>query len=187
MKKKNKKKSGTLFWLTGLSGSGKTSIGKKIYPYIKKKFGNTIILSGDELRQIFNLNKYDYESRIRYLEFYSNFCKKITDQGTNIILCVVGLSEKIRANNRKKFLNYIEIYIESNVTLIKKFKRKKIYLKNKNIWGIDIKPDLPKKPDIVISNDFSKSINELSKELIKKLKKIFLMKKFKKRLNDPFF
>ena len=72
---KKDKKSGILFWLTGLSGSGKTSIGKKIFPYVKKKFGNTIILSGDELRQIFNLNKYDYESRIRYLKFYSNFCK----------------------------------------------------------------------------------------------------------------
>tara|TARA_B100001057_G_scaffold493011_1_gene586603 strand:- start:105 stop:641 length:537 start_codon:yes stop_codon:yes gene_type:complete len=178
MKKKKNKKSGILFWLTGLSGSGKTSIGKKIFPYIKKKFGNTIILSGDELRQIFNLNKYDYHSRIRYLKFYSNFCKKITDQGTNVILCVVGLSEQIRTNNRKKFLNYTEIYIKSNVALIKKFKRKKIYLKNKNIWGIDIKPDLPKKPDIIIVNNFSKSINELSKELMKKLEKKFLDEKF---------
>ena len=48
---------------------------------------------------------------------------------------------------------------------------------NKNIWGVDIKPDLPKKPDIVIENNFSKSINELSKELIKKLEKKFLDEK----------
>ena len=35
--------------------------------------------------------------------------------------------------------------------------------------GIQIKPELPKKPDIVISNNFEKSINELSKSLIKKI------------------
>mgnify|MGYP000954987711 CR=1 FL=1 len=37
MKKNNK---GTLFWVTGFSGSGKTQISKKIYPQIKKKYGN---------------------------------------------------------------------------------------------------------------------------------------------------
>lgn len=32
-----KKNKGILFWITGLSGSGKTSLAKKIYPTIKKK------------------------------------------------------------------------------------------------------------------------------------------------------
>ena len=34
--KLNKNK-GILFWVTGLSGSGKSSIAKKIFPEIKKK------------------------------------------------------------------------------------------------------------------------------------------------------
>ena len=44
MKKNNK---GTLFWVTGFSGSGKTQISKKIYPQIKKKYGPTVFFSGD--------------------------------------------------------------------------------------------------------------------------------------------
>ena len=41
---------GILFWITGLSGSGKTSIAKKILPLIRKKYGPTIHLDGDALR-----------------------------------------------------------------------------------------------------------------------------------------
>ena len=36
---------------------------------------------------------------------------------------------------------------------------------------MDIKPEFPKKPDIIIYNDFKKNINELSKELLSKIKK----------------
>ena len=37
MKKKLNKNKGILFWITGLSGSGKTTIAKNIFPIIKKK------------------------------------------------------------------------------------------------------------------------------------------------------
>ena len=174
MKKKiiNKKK-GILFWITGLSGSGKTSIGKKIFPKVKNNFGPTILISGDDIRNIFELKKYDQESRIKYLNYYTKFCKNITDQGINVIFCVVGLSEKIRVDNKKLFVNYIEIFIKSKIKLIKKLNKKKTYLNKKNVWGIDIKPDFPKKPHIVINNKFTKSLNELSIELMNKIKLIY--------------
>ena len=35
--------------------------------------------------------------------------------------------------------------------------------------GINIKANAPKNPDIVITNDFSKSIDELTKILLKKI------------------
>ena len=35
------KKKGILFWITGLSGAGKTSISNKIYKRIKDKYGKT--------------------------------------------------------------------------------------------------------------------------------------------------
>ena len=56
MKKKIKKK-GILFWITGLSGSGKTTISKLIKKDIVTNYGPTILVSGDDLRKIFNFNK----------------------------------------------------------------------------------------------------------------------------------
>jgi len=173
MKIKNKRK-GILFWVTGLSGSGKSAISRKIAPYIKKNFGKTVILSGDDLRHIFNLNKYDFKSRIKYLKFYHKFCKRITDQKINLIFSVVGLSHNIRNLNKKKIDNYVEIYIRTNLKKIKKRKMKRLYIaKSKNIWGIDIKPEFPKKPTIVVNNNFSKNTTQISNLLVKKIERIF--------------
>ena len=169
---KNKKK-GILFWITGLSGSGKSVISKKINPFIKKNFGPTIILTGDDLRSIFQLNKYDHKSRIKYLKFYHKFCKKITDQKINILFSVVGLSHEIRNLNKKKIDNYVEIYIQSELKKIKKKKMKKLYSKNlKDIWGIDIKPEFPTNPTITLRNDFKKNTLQMANLLIQKIKKV---------------
>ena len=47
-----------LFWITGLPGSGKTTIAKKIHNKIQNRYGPTIEISGDDLRKIFSLKKY---------------------------------------------------------------------------------------------------------------------------------
>ena len=77
------------------------------------------------------------------------------------------LSEK---KNRIKFKNYVEIFINSKLDLIKKQKKKKTYQQKKFVWGVDLNPELPKNPDIVIKNNFSKNISNLSSKLINKLK-----------------
>ena len=51
---KKVKNKGIVFWITGLSGSGKTQIGKKIKKDIIKNYGPTILFSGDDIRNIFD-------------------------------------------------------------------------------------------------------------------------------------
>ena len=46
-------KTGRLYWVTGLSGAGKTTIGNGIYAWLKEKYPNTVIFDGDALRQAF--------------------------------------------------------------------------------------------------------------------------------------
>jgi len=42
------------------------------------------------------------------------------------------------------------------------------------VWGVDLKAEFPKNPNILITNNFSKSTTALSEDLIKKLKKKYL-------------
>ena len=95
MKSKNKNK-GILFWITGLSGTGKTTLGKKIHKDISKIYGPTIMVSGDDIRKIFTLKGYNYNERLVILKKYSLFAKYITEQKINIILTVVGMIEEQR-------------------------------------------------------------------------------------------
>ena len=74
-------------------------------------------------------------------------------------------------NEIKKINNYVEIYLKSNQKKIIKKNFKKLYRTTKNIVGLKIKPEYPKNPHITIYNNFNKSIEQLSKELIIKITK----------------
>ena len=171
MKKKNKEK-GILFWITGLSGVGKTSLANGIKNEVKKNFGPTLVVNGNDLRKIFKLDKYDEKSRLEIGKKYCKFVKFITDQNINVIFAVVGMFDEIRKWNRKKISNYIEVYIKSEISIIKRKGKKKLYKnKNQKIVGLQIRPQFPKKPNFTIHNNFTKSIKVLSEELISKLLK----------------
>ena len=168
------KNKGILFWITGLSGSGKTTLGRKIKKDITKTYGPTIMISGDDIRKIFRLKGYEYNDRVTILRKYSLFAKYITEQKINIILAVVGMIEAPRKWNRINIENYIEIYIKSSIKDIIKLNKKKIYNKKNSgkIIGIDIKPEYPKNPDILISNSFKGTTDQMAKNLITNINKL---------------
>ena len=63
------KKYGKIFWITGLSGSDKSTIGEKLKTLIKNKYGKTIIIHGDDIRNIYvGLIKYQLS-----LKLFKNF------------------------------------------------------------------------------------------------------------------
>ena len=173
MKKINKKE-GIFFWITGLAGSGKSIISKNIKKYIENKFGPTLILSGDNLRNLYQFRKYTRKDRLKFSEQKIKFCKFILKQKINIIFSTISLFEQTRKRNKREIPNYIEIYIEADLKKIIKLKKKKIYHKKnkKNIWGIHIKPEFPKKPDIKIRNNFDKNPRLLAIELENKISRL---------------
>ncbi len=171
--RKLKNNKGIVFWITGLSGSGKTTIAKKITPEIKKLFGPTIIISGDDLRKIFKFKGYTSSERLELGYRYSNLLKYFSNQKINVVFAVIGLFNKLRSYNKKTLKNYVEIYLKTNIKNLTKFSKKKHYRRNhKFVWGRDLKAEFPKNPDIVIKNDFYKSTDEISKTIMKKIKKI---------------
>ena len=173
MKKiKINKKKGILFWITGLSGSGKTTFGKAIHKDIQKLYGPTLMISGDNIRKIFYLKGYTKKDRLKILKSYCKFAEIITNQNINLIFAVVGMFNEPRKWNRKNISNYIEIYIKSNLKEIIKLKKKRIYHKKniQDIVGVDIKPEFPKKPNITIINSFDKPKTKIAVQIIKRIK-----------------
>ena len=167
-----KNNKGILFWITGFSGSGKTQIAKKIHSQIIKNYGPTILFSGDDVRAIFNLKGYSYKDRFETVMKYCKLTKSITSQNINVIFAVIGMMDGIRDWNRKNLINYAEIYIKADlIKIINKRKKKNYHQNKKNIVGLDIKPEYPKKPHIILHNSFKKDINAYSEELILKIKK----------------
>ena len=70
---------GTLYWITGLSGAGKTTIGNRLYYEIRKEKSNVVLLDGDLLKNIVNDNvEYTEEARKKRAEKLSS---EVTEMG----------------------------------------------------------------------------------------------------------
>ena len=170
MKKKN---SGKIFWITGLSGSGKSIIGEHLKKLINKKYGKTIIIHGDNVRDIFQLKFYTKTKRLKLGKSYSDLCRLLTQQNINVIFTVIGLFDELFLYNRKYLENYFEIFIKTNIEKLKKNKSKSFYkVKTSNVWGLDLKPQFPKKPDIIIENNFNVTPARLAKTIFENIKNI---------------
>ena len=166
---KLKKNKGILFWITGLPGSGKTSIAKLLHKRIEKIYGSSIIISGDEIRKDFNLKGYERKDRLKIGFMYSKLFRRIVNQNINVIFSGGALYEKIQNFNRKNINNYFEIFIDSNFFKNKKIKR--ISKKSKNVVGINIKPEYPKNPNIRYYNNFNISLKSSSNIIFKLIQK----------------
>ena len=172
MKKKSKK--GNLIWITGLSGSGKTLIARKLKQKLLKQKKNYLLINGDGLRSIFELKKYDRNSRINYAYSYSKLCKKIVDQDLNVIIATVAMFDEIRKWNKSNIKNYFEIFVKMPFKSVKDRNKKNLY-KSKilNVVGKDIKPEYPKNPNMILKNDFTKDIDCLVNIILNKLNQYY--------------
>ena len=127
-------------------------------------------MSGDNLRKIFKLNKYDKNYRMQVGRQYTKLLRLIVANRINVLFSVVGLFHALHSYNRKQLKNYIEILIDANFKKTESRKQKFFYKKRtNNVWGRDIKPQCPKNPHIILKNNFKKSKDSLSMELIKKI------------------
>jgi len=157
---------GICFCIFGLSGSGKSTIGKLIKKNIEKKYGKTMLIHGDQIRNIYNLKGYKKNYRIRLGKSNADLCKLITKQKINVIFTTVGLIHEIQNYYRSNIKNFFEIFIKCNIKNLLKKKKKIFYKQHRNfVMGIDLKPEFPKNPNIILNNNFKKTPQQLSKIL----------------------
>ena len=175
MKKKFKlnKKKGIVFWITGLSGSGKSTLAKNIKKNITNKYGASVLINGDKLRDIFKIKGYSKKERLDIGISYSKISKLLTNNKINVIIATVGLFHELHKYNRKTLANYVEIFIQSKIQKLIQNKKKNFYKrKTHNVCGIDIIPEFPKKPHIKVINNFKKSKKHISLSVYKKIVKL---------------
>lgn len=164
--------------IEGFSGSGKSTLSKLLKKKIEKKIGKTIIFDGDNLRKFFkSINfkiGYSKKDRGKYAAYpISVLLNFYLYNNINIIYNNVGLNKSATKVWKKELKNLIYVHLKTDIKLIQKLKIKKIYSKDtKNIVGLGIKPDFPKKPDITIVNDFKTKLSLICNDLAKKIIKI---------------
>ncbi len=125
-----------ILWFTGISGVGKTSIAKNIYKILHKTKKNLVHIDGDIFRKMFgNDLGYTLKDRNKNAERIINLVQILNKQNINVIVSANLTSQKYRLHCKKKFKNFYEVNIDSNINLLKKRDKKKIY-NNKNLSNV---------------------------------------------------
>lgn len=165
-------KAGTVFWITGLSGSGKTTIASSLLKKLKTKGCNVILLDGDRLREILGSSfSYSLGDRKELSEIYARLCKFLSEEGLDIICATISMFDSTRQWNRNNIKNYKEIYLKvSRATLLER-DQKKLYSNSRNgnktnVIGEDLGFEEPKTSDLVVNNDGSKSVEVIVDEIL---------------------
>lgn len=166
---------GTLYWITGLSGAGKTTIGSMLYEHLKKKKSNVVILDGDMVRSAFgNDLGYSQEERLRCAMRYSGLSRLLTEQGIDVVCCTISMFDEVRDWNRNHIKNYLEIFLDVPIEVLQMRNQKNLYQdvkkgKAANVVGMDLQLQLPRNPDIRIVNDGSSTPKEIFDFLLTQL------------------
>ena len=154
------KQKGIAVWMTGLSGSGKTTIAISLEKELNKKGLLTQILDGDNIRTGLNNNLgFSDTDRNENIRRIAEATKLFVNCGIITICCFVSPTEEIR-NNAKKIIgvnDFVEVFINTPIEVCEKRDIKGLYAKArkgeiKDFTGVNAPFDLPKKADIEIKD-----------------------------------
>jgi adenylylsulfate kinase-like enzyme len=140
-----------LIWITGMPGSGKTTLANDLVSSLRVKGQHCIQLDGDELRHILNkedLNSdYSPESRLDLALLYSRLAVSLNSQGFIVVVSTVSLFWRVHKWNRLNIKNYFEVFLDVDSTLLETVPRSRLY---KTALGTHFSPEFPVNPDLVL-------------------------------------
>lgn len=159
-------------WLTGLSGSGKTTIANQLDLHLYNKSIRTFVLDGDNTRQYLNYDlDFSREGRRENIRRVAEVARLFNEAGVIVITALISPFQEDRENAKNIIGSeyYNEIYINSDLESCIKRDTKGLYKKAlegnlKNFTGIDSPYEVPLNPSLIIDtniNSITKSIDTI--------------------------
>ena len=172
-KEKLLKQHSRVIWLTGLSGSGKTTIGRNIEMELNKRGYLTQVLDGDNIRTGINNNLgFSENDRHENIRRIAEVSKLFMNCG---IICINSFISPTREMRHMAMEiigkeNFIEVYINAPLEVCESRDVKGLYQKArrgeiKNFTGIDAPFEAPLNPDIELKTD-ELSVEEATKKAL---------------------
>ena len=162
---------GTVYFFTGLSGAGKTTIGGLFYRRLKAGKPNVVLLDGDQTRPVFNEDAgYSDASRLRGAYRTFRLANLLAEQGIDVVVCSICMYSALRDWNRENIVHYREIYVKAERETLLRRNQKGLYSSGKNVVGVDLPFDEPKSPDFIVQNDGDKTPQAIVEQLEHSLK-----------------
>jgi adenylylsulfate kinase len=161
-----------VIWMTGLSGSGKTTIAKYLEKVLHQEGYLTQLLDGDNIRSGINNNLgFSDEDRTENIRRIAEVSKLFLNCGIISINCFVSPTKVIR-NQAKKIIgeaDFLEVFIDTPLEVCEARDVKGLYKKArkgeiKDFTGISAPFEVPE--DCLIVNTADQSIEESAQTIL---------------------
>jgi glutamine kinase len=149
---------GRVFWITGLSGAGKTTVGRQLWSRLRAAGRPVIFLDGDELRgAIAEDLGHSAGNRRRSAMRNARLCRLLAGQGTDVVCATISLFHEVQRWNRENIPGYREIFLRVPIDELRHRDSKGLYAgvqrgDARNVVGLDVQAEAPEAPDLVLDN-----------------------------------
>ncbi len=157
-----------VIFLTGLSGSGKTTIAKALIEKYKTKGVTPVLLDGDEIRKVIHQNGFDEASRKKHNLNVGYMASLLESQSKVVIVSLISPYADIRNEIRGMCKKFIEVYVATDIEVCKQRDPKGLYAKAiageiKDFTGISAPYYAPENAEIVLDTDTTSLQNCVTK------------------------
>ncbi len=148
-----------VIWLTGISGSGKSTIANLLHEEFTKLGVSSVILDGDIVRKFFEGDLgYTRAERIMNVRRIAFAAKMLAECGTTVIVANIAPYYGVRQFIRAKTPNYVQVYVKASLDEVIRRDVQGHYAKYlagemTNIIGADEPYDVPRSPDIELDTE----------------------------------
>jgi adenylylsulfate kinase len=153
---------GFVIWLTGLPGSGKTTIAQRLEDHLSVKGFKVELLDGDEVRTWLSPEAgFSREDRERHLRRVAHVSKLLARNGVAVLASFVSPYRNVREEARRivedEGLRFIEVYVKCDLKECMRRDSKGLYAKAvkgeiKNMTGIQDVYEEPVNPEVVVDS-----------------------------------
>ena len=165
-----------VFWFTGLSGSGKSTIANAFEQKLHAMGKHTYILDGDNVRHGLNRDLgFTETDRVENIRRVSEVAKLMVDAGLIVLVTFISPFRADRAMARSLFKEgeFIEVFVDTPLEVAEQRDPKGLYAKArrgeiKNFTGIDSPYEAPEKPEILVSTT-KRTVDEAVENLLEPL------------------
>ncbi len=148
-----------VIWLTGIPGSGKTTLAIELKKYFDTKNVSADILDGDEIRKTLSKDlgfsskdREEHNRRVIYI------AKLLAKNGVTTIVPLISPFRSIRSEARKEIPNFVEVFVKASLDTCIKRDPKGLYKKAQrgeiqNMTGISSPYEEPENPELVLDTE----------------------------------